>query len=385
MPLPLLFTSSTFAALLLLIAAAPASAQAPRTPDPGYQAKAEQYAKVRKGFEEDLAAYWKSIADKRRGRNAKRRSHEPIELDDYVLTHPPVYAGPPQPIDPSAPDKPPPNEPKRPEIPVVADFLKAAFEQYSFVPERPSELEFKQLYAKAAAAVGLTRDQIVRIYAFETGGNGTYDLQAGFEYKRPNARAISPAIGYNQLLSTNSVELMAEQGDRFAAALKRKADELTGAPKAAMNDKLDVLKRMVAFSRTVPDSWNEHDNLAKNTPRGMAIHAAVLDRDIGPLLQVQKLLNSIQFARLKGYKMPLTAAELELMNFTGDGNGLDMVLMPQALRPQVPTSNFFQQTGYERNPVARRNAYVAALIAAIDAQMDSGSRLAGAKDLAAAY
>ena len=81
----------------------------------------------------------------------------------------------------------------------------------------------------------------------------------------------------------------------------------------------------------------------------------------------------------------MSAAELELMNFTGDGNGLDMVLMPQALRPQVPTANFFQQQGYDRNPVARRNAYVATLIAAIDAQMDAGSKLPGAKDLAAAY
>src|SRR5262249_6676348 len=156
-----------------------------------------------------------------------------------------------------------------------------------------TELEFKQLYAKVAAAAGLTRDQIVRIYAFETGGNGTYDMPAGFEYKQPNARATSPAIGHNQLLSTNSVELLADEGDGFVAALKRKADELTGVPRATMTDKLDVLRRMIAFSRTVPDSWNEHDNLAKNTPRGMAIHAAVLDRDIGPMLQVQKLLNSI--------------------------------------------------------------------------------------------
>ena len=29
----------------------------------------------------------------------------------------------------------------------------------------------------------------------------------------------------------------------------------------------------------------------------MGIHAAVLDRDIGPLLQTQKLLNSVLFAQ----------------------------------------------------------------------------------------
>ena len=44
---------------------------------------------------------------------------------------------------------------------------------------RQSELDFKRAYAKAACAAGLTRDQIVGVYAFETGGNGTYDMQAG--------------------------------------------------------------------------------------------------------------------------------------------------------------------------------------------------------------
>ena len=63
------------------------------------------------------------------------------------------------------------------------------------------------------------------------------------------------------------------------------------------------------------------------------------------------------------YRAPLSAAELELMNLTGDGNGLDMVMMPAALRARVPTANFFQQSGYERNPVARRTGVVAGLIA----------------------
>ena len=114
-------------------------------------------------------------------------------------------------------------------MPVVADFLKAAAEQFGFVPQRPdSDLAFKQAYAQVASAAGLTRDQVVRIYAFETGGNGTYDVQAGLTHPRPGARAISPAIGYNQLLSTNSVGLMAGHGDQFILALRRKAEGLTG-------------------------------------------------------------------------------------------------------------------------------------------------------------
>ena len=350
-----------------------------------YQAKAEHYARARRAFEEESSAYWRSITEKRRARIAKRRGNEPVGLDDYVLTQPPLYQGPPRPVDPTAPERDP-TEPRKPEMPVVADFLKAAAGEFGFVPQRPeSELAFKQAYARLAAAAGLTRDQVVRIYAFETGGNGTYDGQAGLIFQRPGARAISPAIGYNQLLSTNSVSLFAEHGDQFIAALRRKAQELAGEPKAAMEGKIAALKRMVAFCRSVPNAWSEHDHFAKNTPGGWGVHAAILDRDIGPLLQVQKLLNSVIFARRQGHKAPLTAAELEMMNLTGDGNGFDIVTMPPALRQRVPTSNFFQQQGYERNPIARRTGVVAALFAAIDAKMDQASQLQGAKELAAAY
>ena len=59
-----------------------------------------------------------------------------------------------------------------------------------------------------------------------------------------------------------------------------------------MERKIATLKKMIAFSRTVPNAWSEHDKLAKTTEGGMGIHAAVLDRDIGPLLQTQKLLDS---------------------------------------------------------------------------------------------
>jgi hypothetical protein len=178
---------------------------------------------------------------------------------------------------------------------------------------------------------------------------------------------------------------MAEQGDRFIKTLQQMAEGLTGDPKKAMEQKIEAVRRMVAFSRTVPNAWSEHDNLAKNTPGGLGIHAAILDRDIGPLLQAQKLLDSVLFARRKGHDAPLTAAELEMMNLTGDGNGFDMVAMPPAVRQRVPTANFFQQSGYERNPIARRTGVVAALFASIDKKMDEGSQLQGAKDLAAAY
>ncbi len=348
-----------------------------------YQARLAQYQAARGPYEVEAATYWDAIAEKRRLRNAKRRDHLEIGADDYVLTQPPVYSGPTRPVDPRAPAEPP---PERPDIPVVADFLQNAAEQFGFVPERPaSDLDFKRAYAKAALAAGLTRDQIVGIYIFETGGNGAYDSQAGLVPYRPGARAISPAIGYNQLLSTNSVSLLAEHGGRLAGVLRQRTNTLTGNSRLAMERKIDALKRMIAYSRSVPGRWSEQDKLAKTTAGGYGIHAAVLDIDIGPLLQVQKLINSEHFARAKGYTAPLTGAELELMNLTGDSTGLDMVTMPQALRARVPTANFFQQQGYERNPVARRTGVVANLIADIEDKMNRGVQAQGARDLAAAF
>ena len=141
---------------------------------------------------------------------------------------------------------------------------------------------------------------------------------------------------------------------------------------------------MVAFARTVPVRWSEHEKLA-DTPQGLGPHALNLDIDVGPLLQTQKLVNSVIFARRKGFDRPLSAAELEMMNFTGDGNGFDIVTMPAAMRSQVPTANFFRQSGYERNPVVIRNNTVAKLLAATDAVMDREIKRQGAKDMAAAY
>jgi len=356
------------------------------TPTPAaiaeYRRKLEEYTVARGKYEAEAEAYWSSIADKRRLRHAKRRNNQEMALSDYVLTQPPVYSGPPRPIDPSAPIE---EAPPRKYVPVVADFLDAAVKEFNFVPQRPrSEIEYKRAYVKVASAAGLTRDQVVRIYAFESGGDGAYDVQAGLEQPKPGAQAISTALGYNQLLATNSVELMAEKGNQFIKSLSTKAAGLPEEPKAALQRKIAVLKSMATFCRSVPDTWSEHDRLA-NTPKGLAVHALNLDLDVGPLLQTQKLLDSVVFARAQRYAAILSAAELEMMNLTGDGNGLDIVKMPSAWREQMPTSNFFQPGGYDRNPIAGRTKIVAKLIAATNTVMDRESKLPGAKELAALF
>jgi len=346
-----------------------------------YRRKLAEYQQIRGAFDAEAGAYWGQVSEKRKGRNAKRRSGQQITLDDYVLDQPPVYTGPKRPVNPE-PEETPERLPRKP-LPVASDLVRAAQDLYQFTPQRPtSEVEFKRVYARYALASGLTREQAVRVYSFETGGTGNYDVQAGIEHG--GKRAISSATGYNQLLTTNSIELVAEQGHEFVRELTEKAATLLGPLRKALEHKIAVLKKMVAFTRTVPDDWSAHEKLA-DTPQGWAVHAMVLDIDVGPLLQTHKLLTSVIFARAKGYNRPLTAAELEMMNLTGDGTGLDMVTMPQAMREQVPTSNFFQRGGYERNPVAIRHNTVAKLLAVTDERMDFNSNKPGAKELAAAF
>src|ERR1700731_3029113 len=88
-----------------------------------YRPKLKEILAARAAFEEEAGAYWSSISEKRRGRNAKRREHQAIALDDYVLTHPPAYTGPKRPVtpQPEAEDRREPHERKH--IPVVADLV----------------------------------------------------------------------------------------------------------------------------------------------------------------------------------------------------------------------------------------------------------------------
>jgi hypothetical protein len=351
-----------------------------------YQRKLAEYQAAREAYDADAGAYWSAISEKRRGRNAKRRERQQVALDDYMLTQPPVYAGPKRPVNPQPEPEPEATPRPRKVIPVVADLLKAAADNFQWAPQRPaSEADFKRAYARFALGAGLTRDQAVRVYAFETGGNGTHDMQSGLGSTwRPGARAISTAIGYNQLLTTNSVELIAEQGPLFIKLLTQRAATLAGPARQAMDAKIAALKKMTALARQVPDEWAEHEKIG-DTPQGWAMHAMVIDIDVGPMLQTHKLLTSVKFARQKGFDRPLTAAELEMMNLTGDGTGLDMVTMPLDMREQVPTANFFQRSGYERNPVASRNNTVAKLLAITDSRMDANSNLPGARELAASF
>src|SRR5262245_62697772 len=148
-----------------------ASATAPSAAEMAeYRRKLEEYTAARRKYEAEADAYWSSVAEKRRLRHAKRRNNQETVLADYVLSQPPVYSGPLKPVDPSAPIE---EVTARKYVPVVAGFLQAAASEFNFVPQQPrSELEYKRAYVRNAAAAGLKKEQVVRIYAFESGGAG---------------------------------------------------------------------------------------------------------------------------------------------------------------------------------------------------------------------
>ena len=172
--------------------------------------------------------YWASISEKRRIRFAKFRNGEPVALNDYVLTQPPQLhraaaaersrcaAGRQATCQDAGGRR-------------ISSGLPPSSSASCRSARRPISNSSAPMRGSRSAA-GITREQAVRIYSFETGGNGTYDVQSGLTHPGPKARAISTAIGYNQLLTTNSVSLIAGHGDEFIAALQRTAPGLYRRP-----------------------------------------------------------------------------------------------------------------------------------------------------------
>lgn len=349
---------------------------------PQQQAILHAYESARIAYAKSVDAYWKRVEMKRKRRKAKIARSLPLTLDDYVAEQPPVYNGPKRPADIMAmlpkPPKPPVTDVPKP-IPVVSDFLREAQATYGFRPDRVPEDDFMIAYALEAVKLGLSRDQVVRVYALETGGMGTHDLQSG--YNPRTGRAASTALGYAQLLAANSIEQVRKEGDEFASRLERLAQE-PGMPREKAQSllyKAALVRRMNADARRVRDGWAAHLEYAK-TPRGLAMHALNLDGDIGPWMQVIKLRSVVEYARKKGLGR-LNGAQLELMNLAGPGSGFEMLVPPGR---DMPTSNFFERGGYERNPVVHERTG-AELLAKLDEIMDRNIQKPGAQKFAAIF
>ena len=314
-------------------------------------------------FSSKANSYWSKVRAKRSSRRAKRKKGG-ISRVDYVLSHPPVYGGPKKPACLIALEKA--KQKKRPKrkrkgLPDAPDYLRALKREYGHKPRVVSEKTYKEIYARESLALGLTADQVIGVYALETGGIGPYARVSGIfpvDYKcrkiKQRGRAASTAMGYAQLLSANSNAVLKSHGIAFAKRLEFQALMEQGARKKKLRAKAKLLRRIRAdiasgilrYPRR--NNWREFISYGK-TSKGHAAHAMNLDPDVGPMMQVQKLRKIVSVAERKGFN-PVSAAELELMNLVGYGRGLEM--MTRVARG-VPTSNFFNRKGYYRNPVSR--------------------------------
>ncbi len=339
------------------------------------------YLEARAVFDQKAAAYWSEVKQKRTERKRKLAAGTAIEPDDYVLSFPPAYQGPPAPADIlKLLQKPEAAQPPKP-IPVVADFLKHAKAQFGFEPERVTEDEFMRRYAVAALGMGFTPEQIVRVYALETGGLGTHDMQSGLTPVTKKGRAISTAIGYAQLLDANTIEVLVKDGPAFAERLERMAAATGQSPAQAqiLKRKAAILRKMHQVARPVGVNWTADLRFGK-TPKGQGIHSINLDGHIGPWLQVNKLHSIREFAAKHGL-VNMPGSQLELLNLAGPGRGLEML---QSHAKNAPTSNFFERQGYERNPVVH-NKTAAQLLTKLDEIMDKNIQREGSRRFLAIF
>jgi hypothetical protein len=338
----------------------------------------EAYRTARDKFEHQLKYYWRRVEAKRDARRAKRMLAQEYEAQDYIAQQPPKFAGPELPSDVAKiVEEVAPATPQRP-MATVAEFLQSAKAQYGFVPTLTTEREFKRRYAEEALAVGLTKDQVVRIYALETGGQGTYDMQSGINPISKQGRPISSALGYAQLLHANSTSELVKHGERFARRLLAMA-ALPGTPPdraRALTAKAAIVRHMHKVARSIPNEWSHHMRFA-GTPVGLGIHALNLDADVGPWLQVLKLKGLKDDAAAAG-RDSLSGSQIELMNLAGPRTGLEM-LLPVA--QNMPTSNFFSAGGYYRNTIVRDRT-AAELIRALDERMEVNLKKPGAVEFA---
>ncbi|MBS0241724.1 MAG: hypothetical protein JSS20_06060, partial [Proteobacteria bacterium] len=190
------------------------------------------YLRAHAVYEREASEYWSTIEELKKQRHLKRKPGIVFAPDDFVAVQPPRYDGLslPQDVAKIIAELHPP-EPPQP-IPVVAEFRAHALREFAFIATPTTEAQFKRHYAEEALSLGLSKDQVVRIYALETGGRGTYDMQAGVDAETRKGRAISTALGYAQLLAANSVDELAKHGETFIARLNALASAPANAGRA---------------------------------------------------------------------------------------------------------------------------------------------------------
>ncbi len=374
-------------AMALVVCAAPATARSTaafRETLGAQERKAfDDYLAARSVFDFKLDAYWREVTDKRALRRKRKAAKLELRHEDYVQAFPPEYKGPYLSVSMQkrwsefrTADRPPP-QPADPK-PTIKDFLALARVHYGFAPERVPEREFKRRYAREALSLGLTKSQVVRIYALETSGLGTADMVAGIHPITKKGAPISTAMGYAQLLAANTINEIRKSGPAFIERLEQKRRQHPEQA-AAIDGKIAALRKMIVNARTVPDVWSKQVAYAR-THKGLGMHAINVDGDIGPWLQAIKI-KGLKISASRNGREDLSGSEIELMNLAGPGTGLEM-MRPAGLK--APTPNFFERLAYGRNTIVRGKTSEQ-LLAALDERMNANVKNSGAVEFAEVF
>ncbi len=319
-----------------------------------YQEQLRAYQQAYAEFQARERAYWAEIERKKDIRTRLRREGRPFERKHFVLVQPPKYEGPKRPVDPNrlAPKKKP---PQKSTLPTAKELRKAMRDLYGLKIPNIAEKPFKIAFAKEAKRYGLSAEQVIGVYALETGGKGPFDLVSGEAITRNKkcklvkrgGRPLSTALGYFQLLNANTSSTLAANArgareERYSYRLRQMAEQERGKRKRELKKKAKLLEKIVtdmnnAISRmnVRKNNWREFRALGK-TKLGKAIHALNMDVDIGPMIQMSKLAFVRNYAIRKGLGN-VPSDRLELMNLVGYPRGAKML---ESVAYTVPTANF---------------------------------------------
>ncbi|MEN2495058.1 MAG: hypothetical protein TECD_00972 [Hyphomicrobiaceae bacterium hypho_1] len=346
----------------------------------------KEWHMARSVYDSNLTAYWQNVEHLHQRRRKKKLIKQPLIDQDYVINLPPKYNGPKLSVELLSlwqtfrSNNKPIVKLQKHSIPDVDDYLESAKRHYDFVPERIKESEYKRRYAIEALSYGLTKDQVVRVFALETGGNGTAIMQAGVHPIKKTGHPISSALGYAQLLAANSVNVISKHGAKFITRLEqiiKNEHKLKHRKKLQL--KLISLRSMYRTARSIPHQWSKQRALAR-TSLGMGLHALNIDGLIGPWMQVVKLADIKKLAERHNL-FNISGAKLELMNLAGPGTGLEMMTK---VGLDKPTTNFFSRRSYYRNSIVHQRTS-AQLIKEINKRMNVNLKKRGSREFVAIF
>ncbi|MEP1441665.1 MAG: hypothetical protein ABJK39_01500 [Hyphomicrobiales bacterium] len=329
-----------------------------------YQEKLSAYRAAYSVFQAKTDRYWAEIARKKDIRTQRRKAGKPFKRKHFVLVQPPKYTGPKRPKNPNVTPSTAKKKKKRSTLPRADDLRAAMREIYGVKLPKYKERDYKYSYALESRRNGLTAEQVIGVYALETGGLGPYDRVSG-EIPRMSGkctvksyvgRPLSTALGYFQLLNANTSStvhgnMKGPEAKRFSTRLRALAKQNRGKRKRALKAKAKLLevinadmKKYIARYSGRKNNWAEFRALGR-TKLGYAIHALNLDIDIGPMIQVSKLAFVRDYAIKKGLGN-VASDRLELMNLVGYPRGAKM-LEGEAFH--VPTANFVKANELKAN------------------------------------